>query len=191
MKKANWTRLFWSSRDAPPPADELSEQEITELAAEAAQRGPSSEPPAAPIDDPQLAQVLVAFEAMKAAMPAPQLAIAIRATVKAIQADPAGVARSITQRLAAIDAAVADTHRTTSEREATRTTELATATAKVRAEIEEMERAIQTRRAQLAAVTEQLQRMTTDERTAAATFEAKARDEAARLVALRDVLGTK
>jgi hypothetical protein len=167
MKKTTWTRLFWSS--SPLPADaELTEQEVTELAAEAAER-PAAAEPVPPTDDPQLDQVLIAFEAMKAAMPAPQLAIAIRATAKAIAADPVLIGRAITQRLASIDASVAEVHRTTTEREAARNVELA----------------------ELAAATEKLQKTTADERAAASNFEAKARDEAARLVALRDVLGAK
>lgn len=168
MKKTTWTRLFWSSGRDDTPTEEVSEQEIAELAAEAAAR-PSAEPAPTSSDDPQLDQVLVAFEAMKAAMPAPQLAIAIRATAKAIGADPVLVARAITKRLGSIDASVAEMHRATGEREAVRNAELA----------------------ELAAAADKLQKTNADERAAASNFEAKARDEAARLVALRDVLGAK
>jgi hypothetical protein len=117
------------------------------------------------------------------------LAIALRATAKALDADLVLVTKALQKRVLELDASVADAHRTASEREATRTSELAAATTKVRAEIEQMERAIATRREQLATVTEAVHRTTAEDRAAAAAFEANARDEAARLIALRDVLG--
>lgn len=179
MTKTSWTRLLWSSDREPEPTP----------AAKAVDRRETAAAPVPATDDPKLNQMLVAFESMKAAMPAAQLAIALRATAKALDVDPIILAKALQKRVLALDAAVADAHRSASEREATRGAELATATTKVRAEIEQMEQAIATRREQLAAVTDQIHRMTAEDRASAATFEAKARDEAARLIALRDVLG--
>jgi uncharacterized protein HemX len=171
-----WTKLFWSSPEIPaaPPA--------------ATPPQPAA-PPLAGVGDPKIDQLLIAFESMKGAMPAPQLAIALRATAQAIGVDPASVVHAVGERLTALDISIAEQRRKAGERETTRTTELAAATTKVRAEIEQMERAIAARRQQLAEVTDKLHQMTNDERATVATFETKARDEAARLVALRDVLG--
>src|SRR5436190_22685908 len=51
------------------------------------------------LGDPKCDQVLAAFESMKAAMPAPQLAVAVTATASAIGADPARVAEVLVKRV--------------------------------------------------------------------------------------------
>lgn len=138
--------------------------------------------------DPRVDQVLTAFEAMKAAMPAPQLAVAIGATAKAIGADPSAIAATLTQRLSALDTTVAEEQGKATEREAARTTELEATSKKVQAEIEAMEHKITTFRRQLGAATESVQHKTAGERAAIAAFAASARGEADRLKALRDFL---
>jgi hypothetical protein len=138
--------------------------------------------------DPRVDQVLTAFEAMKAAMPAPQLAVAIGATAKAIGADPPAIVATLTQRLSALDTTVADERRKASEREAARTAELEVLTRKVQTEIEAMEHKITAFRRQLGAATETVQQRTAGERGVIAAFGSRARGEADRLKALRDFL---
>jgi len=197
--------------------DELSDHALAALAAEAAAKlsarpagvtPPPAVPPspavadAPPADvdfaaiyartdssgDPRVDQVLTAFEAMKAAMPAPQLAVAIGATAKAIGADPSAIVATLTQRLSALDTTVADERRKASEREAARTTELEVLTRKVQTEIEAMEHKITAFRRQLGAATETVQQRTAGERGVIAAFGTQARGEADRLKALRDFL---
>lgn len=138
--------------------------------------------------DPRVDQVLTAFEAMRTAMPQPQLAVAIAATAKAIGADPSAIAATLTQRLSALDTTIAEEQRKAAEREAARTQELEATSKKVQAEIEAMEHKITTFRRQLGAATESVQHKTAGERGAVAAFGASARGEADRLKALRDFL---
>jgi hypothetical protein len=138
--------------------------------------------------DPRVDQVLTAFEAMKAAMPAPQLVIAIGATAKAIGADPPSIVATLTQRLSALDTTIADERRKAAEREAARNAELEAITRKVQTEIEAMEHKIAAFRRQLGAATETVQHKTAGERGVIAAFGTKAIGEADRLKALRDFL---
>jgi hypothetical protein len=140
------------------------------------------------LGDPRVDQVLTAFEAMKAAMPAPQLAVAIGATAKAIGADPSAIVQTLTQRLSALDTTMTDEQRSATEREAARDAELATTTQKVHMEIDAMEHKCAAFRQQLAAATERVHHKTAAERGVIAAFGAKARGEADRLKALRDFL---
>lgn len=174
--KTTWTRLFWSS-DEP------------EQAPASPVKAPIATTPAT--GDPKVDQVLIAFESMQAAMPAAQLAIAIRATAKAIGIDPTDVATALAARLAAIETAVEDARAKATERAAAREAEVASAAQKVRAEIEAMEQTIAARRQQLADVSDKLKKLAADERAQLATVETKARDEGARLAALRDFLASK
>jgi hypothetical protein len=138
--------------------------------------------------DPRVDQVLAAFEAMKAAMPPAQLAIAVGATASAIGADRKGIADTVARRLEAIDAVVASEQRGAAQRQADRASKLAAATAAAQAEIEAAEARIAALRQQLAAATASAQQHDAREQGLATAFEHRAREEAARLVALRDFL---
>jgi hypothetical protein len=138
--------------------------------------------------DPAVDQMLTAFEAMKPAMPAPQLAVALGATAKALHADPAAIVTTLGHRLAALDTTVSDEQRKADDREAARNAELETLTQKVHAEIDAMEHKCAAFRQQLAAATERVHQKTAGERGVIAAFDAKARGEADRLKALRDFL---
>lgn len=138
--------------------------------------------------DPRVDQVLTAFEAMKAAMPQAQLAIAIGATAAAIGADRKVIAETVARRLEALDAVVAAEQRNATQRQAARGAELGAKTAAANAEIEAAEARIAALREQLAAATTAAQQQDTREQGLAATLEHRAREEAARLIALRDFL---
>jgi hypothetical protein len=138
--------------------------------------------------DPRVDQVLTAFEAMKAAMPPAQLAIAIGATASAIGADRNVIAETVARRLETIDAVVAAEQRGASQRRAARAQELQAQTAAAHAEIEAAEARIAALRQQLAAATTAAQQQDAREQGLASTFEHRAREEAARLTALRDFL---
>jgi hypothetical protein len=205
-------------RAGDAPDDDISDAALAALASEAAAKvtappanvtpppagpsGPTAVVGEPPVDvdfaaiytqthsagDPRVDQVLTAFEAMKAAMPAPQLAVAIAATTKAIGADPASIVATLTQRLSALDTTVADERRKAAEREAARSAELEATTKKVQMEIEAMEHKIAALRRQLGAATESIQHKTAGERGVIAGLDARARGEADRLKALRDFL---
>jgi hypothetical protein len=204
-----------TSEPSDDVSDEALEALATEAAAKAARTPPSvaaaptgsSDPPATAVDappvdvdfaaiyaktdsagDPKVDQVLTAFEAMKPAMPAPQLAVAVSATAKAIGADPSAIVATLTRRLTALDTVVAEERRTAAERETTRNAELEATTKKVHMEIDAMEQRCAAFRRELAAATERVQHKTAGERGVIAAFGAKARGEADRLQALRDFL---
>jgi hypothetical protein len=164
---------------APPQPPDAALPEI-DFAAVYAQTGTAG--------DPAVDQMLTAFEAMKPAMPAPQLAIALGATAKALHADPAAIVTTLGHRLAALDTTVSDEQRKADDREAARNAELETLTQKVHAEIDAMEHKCAAFRQQLAAATERVHQKTAGERGVIAAFDAKARGEADRLKALRDFL---
>ncbi|HEY0195737.1 MAG TPA: hypothetical protein VGC42_31700, partial [Kofleriaceae bacterium] len=166
-----------------------------------APRGPDAAPPA--IDfaavyaqttsagDPSVDQMLTAFEAMKPAMPAAQLAVAISATAKALGADPAAIVGTLDRRLTALDTTLAEEQRKADEREAARGAELATLTQKVHMEIDAMEHKCAAFRQQLAAATERVHAKTASEHEVIAAFADRARGEADRLAALRDFLAPR
>jgi hypothetical protein len=166
-----------SGRESPPPVDVLPDIDFAAIYTRTNTAG-----------DPKVDQVLTAFEAMKSAMPAPQLAVAINATAKAIGADPAAIIATITARLGALDTTLTEEQAKTSEREATRNRELETLSQKVHAEIEAMEHKCAAFRQQLAAASERIQQRTAAEHEVIAGFGTKARGEADRLKALRDFL---
>jgi len=138
--------------------------------------------------DAKIDQLLVAFESMKVSMAAPQLAIALSATAVALGAEESTMVATIEARVRALDAVVADEQRKAVDRHAARSTELEATTAAVHAEIKTMESRVVALRQQLAAATESLQHKTAGERASLATFEQRARLEATRHGALREVL---
>jgi small-conductance mechanosensitive channel len=107
---------------------------------------------------------------------------------KAIGADPSAIVATLTGRLSALDAAVAEERRKATERETARNTELEATTKKVHMEIDAMEQRCAAFRRELAAATERVQQRTAAERGVSAAFDARARGEADRLQALRDFL---
>jgi hypothetical protein len=140
------------------------------------------------LGDPKADQVLSAFEGMKAAMPPPQLALAMNVTAKAIGADRAAILETLQARLAAIDAAVVEQQTQIADRRAARAAELDAATQKVQAEITTMEQKIASLTKHLAAATDSLQQKSALESERLAAFDEQAREQVARLVALRDFL---
>lgn len=140
--------------------------------------------------DPRVDQLLAAFEGMRTAMPAAQLAVAIAATGKAIGVDSAVVGDTLGKRLQALEAAVTDEQRRVTERRAQRATELASTTAKVEAEVAAMKQRIAAFEQQLAAAARRVQEQDANEHGLVAAFEQRARAEAARLGELRDFLGS-
>jgi hypothetical protein len=196
--------LFWTSSDAiadaPEARDDAAADEPraaapTHATATAPAAAPATEPDFAAMyastgaaDDPRVDQVLTAFEAMRASIPGPQLAVAVAATAHAIGVAPAAVTDTLARRLTALDAAVGDARRGADERARTRAAELEAATTKVAAEIAAMEQRIAALRTQLASVTDAVREHDQRARAAVAAFEERARAEAARLTALRDFL---
>lgn len=187
MRMSKLKGLFWSAPEAATePADRASDEpEAAEIHSEPANPVTPSE------GDPSVDQMLTAFEAMKPAMPAAQLAVAISATAKAIGADPATVVTLLDRRLAALDTTLAEEQRKVDEREAARAAELETLTQKVHMEIDAMEAKCAAFRQQLAAATERVHAKTASERDVIAAFADKARGEADRLKALRDFLAPR
>jgi hypothetical protein len=137
---------------------------------------------------PGVDQLLAAFEAMKAAMPAAQLQIAIAATAKAIGAELPSVAATLESRLTALDASVVAERDRAREKQATRTQSLQHATAKVTADIQTMEERISTLRKELASVTTEVDAQNANDEKQLAAFGERVRGEATRLTALRDFL---
>ena len=196
--------LFWVSAEPGPAAPASAERGQPRPAVSAASAAPAAAATSAGVGpkidfaaiyartntagDPRVDQVLAAFEAMKAAMPPAQLAIAIGATAAAIGADRKSITDTVARRLEAIDAVVAAEQRGAAQRRATRTAELAAATTAATAEIEAAEARIAALRQQLAAATASAQQHDAREQGLATAFEHRARDEAARLIALRDFL---
>jgi hypothetical protein len=138
--------------------------------------------------DPRVDQVLAAFEAMKAAMPAAQLAIAVGATASAIGADRKVIADTVARRLEVLETAAASEQRGAAQRRTARAAELGRVTAAAQAEIEAAESRIAALRQQLAAATASVQQQDAREQGLAASFEHRTREESARLTALRDFL---
>jgi hypothetical protein len=187
-------RLFWNGDAGTAPATAPAPVSAPTTAAPAASGIGDFAPVYArtgAAGDARVDQVLAAFEAMKSAMPAPQLAIAIGATARAIGAEPAAVVDTLGKRLLALDAALADERRATTERQAARSAELATAATTVEADIKAMEDKIAALRQRLATATGDIERQHAAEHARIAELDRRARDEAARLTALRDFLRTK
>lgn len=133
-------------------------------------------------------QLLVAFESIRASMPATQVAIALSATIVALGTEAAAIAGTLDARTHALTALVDDERRKVAERERARSTEIEATTAAVQAEITTMEAKISALREQLASATEGLARKATNERAHLATLEQRAQAEASRLQALREVI---
>ncbi len=133
-------------------------------------------------------QILIAFESIRASMPASQLAIALGATVVALGAEEAALVATLDARARALAAHVGDERRKLTDRHTARSAELEATTAAVHAEIKTMESRIVALRKQLAAATESLEHKTSGERAGLATLEQRAQAEANRLHALREVL---
>lgn len=138
--------------------------------------------------DPRVDQILIAFESIRASMPASQLAIALGAMVVAVGADEPALVATLDARGRALAALVADERRKLADRHTARSAELAATTAAVTAEIETMESRIVALRKQLASATQGLELKTSGERAGQATLEQRAQAEANRLQALREVL---
>jgi len=184
-----------SAAQAPAPARSAQAATATASAAAPAESGDRAETDFAAIytkantaGDPRVDQVLTAFEAMKTAMPPAQLAIAIGATATAIGVDRKAIAETVARRLETIDAVVAAEQRGVAGRRDARAQQLAAAIAAAHAEIEAAEARIAALREQLAAATAAAQQRDAHEQGLASTFEHRAREEAARLTALRDFL---
>lgn len=138
--------------------------------------------------DAKVDQILIAFESIRASMPASQLAIALGATVVALGADEAALVATLDARARALAVHVGDERRKLADRHAARSAELEATTAAVHAEIKTMESRIIALRKQLAAATESLEHKTSGERAGLVTLEERAQAEANRLQALREVL---
>ncbi len=141
--------------------------------------------------EPKLEQLLVAFEAMQPVMQPRELGVALHATAKAIGAPVASIVEALDQRLGALVAVVADEQRKITERQTARTAELAATTSAAHTEIEAMKHKIATLEHQLAAATVAIQQHTAREHEALAELDRKARGEATRLGALRQLLALK
>ncbi len=197
-----FAELFWTAR---------GKDELAEPAAETSLAQPSNVVPLRPhvrVDgnpdaiaavfaasyaktpgDAKLDQILIAFESMRAAMPAQPLAVALSATTVALGVSEPTLAQTIEDRLRTVATVVAEEQRKTADRQVARNRELEATTAAVHAEISTMEGRIVALRGQLASATGSLARKTTSERAGLEALEHHAHLEATRLAGLRDVFG--
>jgi len=102
--------------------------------------------------------------------------------------DLAGIATSVEQRLAALEASIAAEQRRVHERRQARAEALQAGTAKVHAEIKALEDRAAKLRTHLAAATAEAQTQETEDQRQLATFVERSRAEAGRLAALRDFI---
>lgn len=198
--------LFWKSGSTGRGGDGSETTDRDTTAAPASVDGPSNVLPfrsaaAAPAADATFAaiyantpgeatvdQILIAFESIRASMPASQLAIALGAMVVALGAGHPALVATLDARGRALAALVADERRKLADRHTARSAELEATTAAVNTEIKTMESRIVALRKQLASAIESLELKTSGERSGLATLEQRAQAEANRLQALRDVL---
>ena len=138
--------------------------------------------------EPNVDQLLVAFESIRGSMPASQVAIALSATIVALGAEDAAIVGTLEARTRALASLVDAERGKVADRERARSAELEATTAAVQAEIKTMEAKISALREQLASATEGLARKATNERASLATLEQRAQAETSRLQALREVL---